>query len=274
MRLMAAAGLGFALASARPPRSRSRWASAPSLIRPSPKPRASGEWQGFEIDLAKALCKQMQVECEPAPIAWDGIIPALTSGKIDMILGSMSITEERKQTVNFSDRYYYTASVFVAPKGSGLDISPEGMKGKILGVQSATTNADYAQKAYADGVEIKFYNTQDEVNADLVAGRIDAMLADQLAMDAFVKSDAGKDMEIVADGARRRGFRRRASASRCARRTPSFSPRSMPASRRCSTAANTTRSRRNISTSTSTARGAEPEETLLQGGEGGREAAG
>ena len=79
----------------------------------------------------------MQVECEPAPIAWDGIIPALTSGKVDMILGSLSITEERKQTIAFSDRYYYTASTFVAPKGSGIDISPEGMKGKILGVQSS-----------------------------------------------------------------------------------------------------------------------------------------
>jgi polar amino acid transport system substrate-binding protein len=159
---------------------------------------ASGEWEGFEIDLAEALCAEMQVECEPAPIAWDGIIPALTSGQIDMILGSMSITEERKQTVNFSDRYYYTASVFVAPKGSGLDTSPEGMQGKILGVQTGTTNADYAQQVYADGVEIKLYNTQDEVNADLVAGRIDVMLADQLAMDAFVKSEAGADMEIVA----------------------------------------------------------------------------
>ena len=158
---------------------------------------ASGKWHGFEIDLAEALCKQMQVECVPTPIAWDGIIPALTSGQIDMILGSMSITEERKQQVDFSDRYYYTGSDFVAPKGSNIDISPEGMKGKILGVQSATTNADYAQKTYTDGVEIKLYNTQDEVNADLAAGRIDVMLADQVAMDAYVKSEAGKDMEVV-----------------------------------------------------------------------------
>ena len=158
---------------------------------------ASGEWAGFEIDIANALCEQMQVTCEPAPIAWDGIIPALTSGQIDMILGSMSITEERKQTVNFSDRYYYTASDFVAAKGSGIDVSPEGMQGKILGVQTGTTNADYAQKAYPDGVEIKLYNTQDEVNADLVAGRIDVMLADQIAMDAFVKSEAGAGMEVA-----------------------------------------------------------------------------
>jgi polar amino acid transport system substrate-binding protein len=188
-------GLAFSTAAAAEPL---KVGFAAEPYPPFTESTASGEWVGFEIDLAKALCKQMQVECVPTPIAWDGIIPALTSGKIDMILGSMSITEERKQTVNFSDRYYYTASVFVAPKGSGIDISPAGMKGKILGVQSATTNADYAQKTYTDGVEIKLYNTQDEVNADLLAGRVDAMLADQLAMDAFVKSDAGKDMEVVA----------------------------------------------------------------------------
>src|SRR5688500_18473754 len=90
---------------------------------PFTEANASGEWVGFEIDLANALCEEMQVECVPTPIAWDGIIPALTSGQIDMILGSMSITEERKKTVNFSDRYYYTGADFVAAKGSGIDPS-------------------------------------------------------------------------------------------------------------------------------------------------------
>ncbi len=165
---------------------------------PFASPSASGEWEGWEVEIAKAICEEAKLECEITPVAWDGIIPALTSGQVDMIVGSMSITEERQQTIAFSDRYYYTASVFVAPKGSGIDVSPEGMKGKILGVQSATTNADYAQQVYTDGVEIKYYNTQDEVNADLVAGRIDVMLADQLAMDTFLKSEAGQEMEQVA----------------------------------------------------------------------------
>ena len=159
---------------------------------------AAGEWAGFEVDFANALCAEMQVECVPAPVAWDGIIPALTSGNIDMIISSMSITDERRQTIAFSDRYYYTASTFVAAAGSGLDVSPEGMQGKIIGVQTGTTNADYAAQVYTDGVEIKYYNTQDEVNSDLVSGRIDVMLADQLAMDAFLKSDAGQGMEQVA----------------------------------------------------------------------------
>ncbi len=118
--------------SASPPRRRSRlkvgFGAEP--YPPFTEADASGKWQGFEIDIAKALCKQMQVECVPAPIAWDGIIPALTSGQIDMILGSMSITEERKQTIDFSDRYYYTSAAFVGAEGKRLDISPEGHEGQ------------------------------------------------------------------------------------------------------------------------------------------------
>jgi len=200
MNLAAVASLGIAIACG-PAAAQTETLQVGFAAEPYPpftEASASGEWAGFEIDFAHALCKEIQVTCEPAPVAWDGIIPALTSGKIDMIVGSMSITEERKQTIAFSDRYYYTSASFLAPKGGGLDPSPAGMQGKILGVQSGTTHADYAQKAYADGVEIKLYNTQDEVNADLAAGRVDVMLADQIAMDAFLKSEQGADMEIVA----------------------------------------------------------------------------
>lgn len=157
---------------------------------------AAGTWSGFEIELAQALCAKMQAECETAPVAWDGIIPALTSGQIDMIMNSMSITDERKQTIAFSDRYYYTSAAFVGPKGMAMDTTPEGMKGKVLGVQGSTTHANYAQAKYQGIADVKIYNTQDEANADLAAGRIDATLADQIAMDAFVKSDQGKDMEV------------------------------------------------------------------------------
>ncbi len=158
---------------------------------------SSGNWTGFDIDIAKAICDEIDRECVTTPIAWDGIIPALTSGKIDMIVGSMSITEERKKVIAFSDRYYYTPAAFVAPKPVDIDTEAKDLGGKILGVQSGTTSATYAKKAYPDA-QIKYYNTQDEVNADLEAGRIDAMLADQAAMEEFVKTDAGSNLEIKA----------------------------------------------------------------------------
>lgn len=190
---MLAAGLSFA-AAAEP----LKVGVAAEPYPPFSEVDASGTWKGFEIDLSQAICKQMAAECVITPVAWDGIIPALTSGNIDMIVGSMSITDERKKVIDFSDRYYSTPSVFVASKGTDLQVTPEGMKGKLIGVQGSTTNADYAKKTYEGAAEIKYYNTQDEVNADLAAGRIDVMLADQIAMDALLKSDQGKDMQIIA----------------------------------------------------------------------------
>jgi polar amino acid transport system substrate-binding protein len=126
------------------------------------------------------------------PVAWDGIIPALTSGQIDAIMASMSITDERMKTIDFSDKYYNTPTVVVAAKGSGITPTAEGLAGKILGVQVSTIHQDYAQTHFAgSAAEIKLYQTQDEANQDLVAGRIDATQADSIALDAFLASEAG-----------------------------------------------------------------------------------
>ena len=80
-----------------------------------------------------------------------------------MIAASMSMTEERKKTIDFSDRYYKTPTVVVAAKGSDIGASAEGLKDKIIGVQVSTTHADYARKYFASSLaEIKEYQTQDE----------------------------------------------------------------------------------------------------------------
>ena len=126
------------------------------------------------------------------PIPWDGIIPALTTKKIDMIMNSMSITEERMKTIDFSDKYYNTPTAIIGPKGQKFDATPEGLKGKIIGVQVSTIHAAYAKKHFTEAAEIKEYQTQDEANQDLAAGRIDAIQADAIALDAFLKSDQGK----------------------------------------------------------------------------------
>ncbi|ESR25746.1 transporter substrate-binding domain-containing protein [Lutibaculum baratangense] len=158
---------------------------------------SAGNWSGFDIEIGQAICEEMGRECVTTPVAWDGIIPALTSGKIDMIVGSMSITEERQKVIDFSDRYYYTPAAFVAPAPVEVDTDSADLGGLVLGVQSGTTSAAYVRKAYPDA-EIKLYNTQDEVNADLAAGRIDVMLADQAAMVEYVKTPEGSQFEVKA----------------------------------------------------------------------------
>lgn len=158
---------------------------------PFTTPDASGHWSGWEVDIMNAICKAASLDCKIVPVAWDGIIPALTSGKIDMIMSSMSITPEREKTIDFSDKYYNTPTVVVGTKDMKFDATPKGLDGKILGVQVSTIHENYAKK-YFTGATIKEYQTQDEADQDLVAGRIDATQADAIALKAFLDTPEGK----------------------------------------------------------------------------------
>lgn len=156
---------------------------------------ADGSWAGFEIDLIGAVCAAMNEECEIVPVAWDGIIPALLGKKMDVIMASMSITDERKKTIAFSDKYYNTPAVIVAAKTSDISGDSATVAGKAVGVQVSTTHANYVEKHLGDA-SIKTYNTFDEHNQDLVAGRVDAVVGDSLAMQPFLSSDTGSGYEI------------------------------------------------------------------------------
>lgn len=159
---------------------------------PFASPDASGNWVGWEIDFINAVCAAGEMQCVITPVAWDGIIPSLTSGQIDVIMASMSITAERAETIDFSDKYYNTPTVIIGAKGVEMAPTAEGLAGKIIGVQASTVHADYVEKHFgATAAEIKIYQTQDEANQDLAAGRIDAIQADSIAMDAFLASEAG-----------------------------------------------------------------------------------
>ncbi|MDF8353180.1 transporter substrate-binding domain-containing protein [Ensifer adhaerens] len=161
---------------------------------PFTAPDASGKWEGWEVEFMNAMCAEAKLECVLTPVAWDGIIPALTSKKIDMIISSMSITDERLKTIDFSDKYYNTPTGIIGTKGVDMNSSPEGLKGKTLGVQVSTVHQAYAAKHFAPaGVEVKEYQTQDEANNDLAAGRLDAVQADAIALKAFLATDQGKE---------------------------------------------------------------------------------
>ncbi|BCX17032.1 MAG: ABC transporter substrate-binding protein [Geminicoccaceae bacterium] len=157
-----------------------------------------GKLKGFDIDIAYALCAKIGAECELVMQDWDGMIPALLAKKFDAIVASMSITEERKKRVDFTDKYYQTPARFVRKKGSGIEITKEGLKGKRIGVQRATIHDNYLTDNYGDTVEIVRYGTQDEANLDMLAGRVDLLLADSIALlDGFLKTEKGKDFEFV-----------------------------------------------------------------------------
>lgn len=160
---------------------------------PFTSPDAAGKWVGWEIDFLNAICKQAALDCVITPTAWDGIIPALTSGQIDVIMSSLSITAKRAETIDFSDKYYQTPAMVMVAKDSTITADPAGLTGKIVGVQVSTTHEAYTQKHFAPvASEVKTYQTQDEANQDLAAGRLDAVMADSIALQAFLDSDAGK----------------------------------------------------------------------------------
>jgi len=156
-----------------------------------------GKLKGFDVDIANALCKAMNAECTLVKQDWDGIIPALLAKKYDAIVASMSITEDRKKKVDFTNKYYFTPAKFARKKGSGIEITKAGLKGKSVGVQRETIHDKFVTAEFP-GASIKRYGKQDEAYLDAVAGRVDLLIADSVALsDGFLKTDKGKDWEFV-----------------------------------------------------------------------------
>jgi polar amino acid transport system substrate-binding protein len=93
---------------------------------------ASGKWVGWEIDFADALCAEAKEKYEIVPTAWDGIIPALTSKQIDVMIASMLIKPKRKEIIDFTQLYFGTPPGVIGAKNGDMDISPAHMKGKTI----------------------------------------------------------------------------------------------------------------------------------------------
>lgn len=152
----------------------------------------SGDVDGFDIEVANALCDQMGKSCEMVKTDWDGIIPALLERKCDAIIASMSITDERKNVIDFSTKYYNTPAKFAGPEGMRL----EDLNGKTVGIQRGTIHQQFMEGEFPN-VELKLYGTQDEAFLDLSSGRVDAIMADSIAtLDGFLKTDAGAGFEF------------------------------------------------------------------------------
>jgi polar amino acid transport system substrate-binding protein len=155
----------------------------------------NGTPQGFDVDIAKALCVEMKTECEIVVQDWDGIIPGLLAGKYDAISASMSITPERQEAVDFTDPYYSNKLQFVGAKGKDFTVTADGLKGKVVGVQRSTISNSWMEE-HMPGIEVRLYGTQEEAFLDLESGRLDIVLNDAYVTYDWLKSDAGKGFEF------------------------------------------------------------------------------
>ncbi|GGB41871.1 ABC transporter substrate-binding protein [Roseibium aquae] len=156
---------------------------------------SDGQLVGFDIDIANALCEQMKVECEFITQDWDGMIPALQAGKFDAVIASMSITEERKQKVDFTNKYYNTPPAIAVPKDSSIT-SVDGLAGAALGAQSSTTHSNYAE-AKIPQADLKLYPTPDEYKLDIANGRIDAVIDDVVVLSEWLSTEDGACCKIL-----------------------------------------------------------------------------
>ncbi len=184
---------------------------------------AGGKLEGFEIDLANDLCGRMKVKCEIVSQDWDGIIPALQAKKYDAIMAGMNITDKRLETINFSRPYASGLHGWGAMKDSPIaKLAGEGkrfsldkdaaaakamieewkavLKGKTIGVQTATVNSQFLEKYLKDTITIREYKTTEQHDLDLSAGRVDAIFAAHSSLKATTEKPEFKDMVIAGGG--------------------------------------------------------------------------
>ena len=178
---------------------------------------SDGKLVGFEVDLANLLCSYMKKHtCTIVEQDWDGMIPALKAKKYDAIMAGMSITDERKKVITFSQGYADEVASFAVmsnsdlvglktpeainlSKGSNsgtLSTLKKALDGKTVGVQTATIHQNFLESGKVGKVNVRTYKTQDEVNLDLAAGRIDAALAAAVAFTDYAKK-SGKNVVLV-----------------------------------------------------------------------------
>jgi arginine/ornithine transport system substrate-binding protein len=157
-----------------------------------------GELQGFDVEIAWALCVALRVRCELAPLEFTDLVPGLQEGRIDAAVASMSITEERLQLVDFTDKYYHAPNRFVARRDALLQISPASLAGKTIGVKRGTIHDRYLTSEYGGTSAIRRYGYADEIFIDLALGRLDLAFADGITLtESFLKTDLGAGFDFI-----------------------------------------------------------------------------
>lgn len=149
-----------------------------------------GSLGGFDVDVAKAICTQVKLDCEMVAQDFDGLIPGLNAKKYDATIAGMSITPERSAQVDFTAPYFKNTMVWLAPKSGKFNL--QNISGLKLGGQRSTTPGAYLQEHYGKANDIKLYDTYDNAYLDLKAGRVDAVLSEKVPGIEWLKQNGGQ----------------------------------------------------------------------------------
>ena len=155
----------------------------------------SGQFVGFDMDLGRAICADLDAKCVFVQQNFGAIILALKARKFDAILSTMTVNPVREQQIDFTNKMYEEPLRLIAKKGANLLPTAASLKGKTVGVQTGTLQETYAKTYWAPyGVKIVSYADQDQIYADLLYGRIDAALQDSVQADyGFLRTANGAD---------------------------------------------------------------------------------
>jgi lysine/arginine/ornithine transport system substrate-binding protein len=165
---------------------------------------ANGELQGFDIDVGDAVCKTAKLKCSWVETSFDGLIPALQGRKFDAINSAMNATDKRREAIDFTNVIYRVPTQLIALKDSGLLPTAESLKGKRIGVLQGSIQETFAKAHWETaGVNVVSYQDQNQVYADLVAGRLDGTLVLAPAgLTGFLSRHEGKKFSFVGEPVR------------------------------------------------------------------------
>lgn len=160
----------------------------------------NNEIVGFDIDLAKAAGKKMGVDVEFQPIDWDSKELELNSGKIDLIWNGFSITDERKETMEFTQPYLDNKMIIIVNEGSDIKTKAD-LAGKNVGIQAGSSAVDAVEKddIHNDFASMPTYDTNVLALSDLEVGRVDAVVADQVVARYYLAQNQDKKFVILDD---------------------------------------------------------------------------
>ena len=150
----------------------------------------SGDVEGIDVDIINEIAKDLGVTITMEPMDFDALVPSLVSGKLDIAIAGMTITDERKQSVLFSDPYFNATQVVILPENSEI-ATQDDLKGKRIGVQMGTTGDLLVSEESFGAGEVSRYNKGMDAALDLVNGRLDAVVIDTLPAKQFVASLTG-----------------------------------------------------------------------------------
>ncbi|MFD1928058.1 transporter substrate-binding domain-containing protein [Sporosarcina siberiensis] len=146
------------------------------------------EFQGFDVDISNEIAKRLGVEAKFIATKWDGLIGGLKADKFDVIIGQMTVTEERKKSVDFTDPYVITGSVLITREDNTDITKLEDIKGKKVGVGGGTTFEEVAKSV--EGADVKLYKAMSDYVQDLANKRLDVIINDQLLISYNIKEQS------------------------------------------------------------------------------------